>query len=230
MSNQNTIKHISFVPDANRRWAKKQGLTKMEGHTQGAKNLRNVAQEVLNLGIPYMTIWGLSTENLKNRSKLELNHLFSLFSKITNHLEDFFENGVRLNIIGNMDTLPKKVVSALKKTEEKTQHNKKMVLTLAINYGGRDEIVRAIRKIIKAKIKPEDVTEEKVNLFLDTAGLPEIDLVVRTGCQKRLSGWLPWQTTYSELYFTDTFWPDFDKQELQKAIKWFNEQKRNKGK
>lgn len=224
------LQHIAIILDGNRRWAQKKGLPKMIGHTEGAKNIRKIGKEVLRLGIPYLTVWGLSTENLKNRSEDELKHLFSLFGQLINYLDELIKNDVKLNLIGDTEGLPKKVQESLYTVIEKTKNNKKMTLTLAINYGGRDELMRTMKKIITDQIKPEKITESVVKKYLDTHDLPEVDLVIRPGGHQRLSGWLPWQTTYSELYFTDTFWPAFDERELGKAIKWFGEQQRNRGK
>ena len=244
MIDNKELQHIAIIMDGNRRWATKQGKPKMLGHTEGAKNLKRIAKAVKKLGIKNLTVWALSTENLK-RSEKELKHLFSLFSKLTDYLDDFFQEGVRCNIVGDISKLPEKVQHNLQEIVEKTKDNSEMTLTLAINYGGRDEIIRAIKKFVEGNeslpllggdhtSRSEWVegvlTEEKFSKLLDTHDLPDPELIIRTGGHQRLSGFLPWQCTYSELYFTDTFWPAFDEAELDKAIEWYREQQRNRGK
>lgn len=230
MQNENNIQHIAIVLDGNRRWATDRGLPKVAGHTEGAKNLRRIGELVRKLNIPYLTIWGLSTENLKNRSEDELKHLFSLFEQLVDYLGDFFKNGARCRLIGDISVLPEKTQKKLQEVVEKTKDNKAITLTIAINYGGRDEIVRAYKKMLTAGIDADVVSESVVEQYLDTAGYPEVDLVIRTGGHHRLSGWLPWQCTYAELYFTDVYWPDFNESELNKALEWFRTQVRNRGK
>jgi undecaprenyl diphosphate synthase len=164
---------------------------------------------------------------LQSRSESELKHLFSLFNKLTDYLDDFFKNDARCHIIGDMSKLPKDTQERLAQMVEKTKANKRMILTLAINYGGHDEILRAVNKLLnngRTKVTEDDFTQA-----LDTVNLPDPDLIIRTGGHQRLSGWMPWQTTYSELYFTPTYWPAFDEKDLDKAIAWFAEQQRNHG-
>lgn len=239
------IHHLAIIMDGNRRWATERGLPKLLGHTEGAKTLKTIAKTVQKRGIPYLTLWALSTENLQERSEEELKHLFSLFKQLVDYLGDFIENNVRLNLIGNLQELPSDVWKKLNNVAEKTKSHTGMVLTLAINYGGRDEILRAIKRWVDEKSSPPArgreaerseagevgaLTESKFEKYLDTAGLPDPDLIIRTGGHQRLSGYLPWQSTYSELYFTKTYWPAFSEEELDKAIEWFQEQKRNRGK
>jgi len=233
------IKHLAIIMDGNRRWATKKGLPKLLGHTEGAKVLKKIAEAVRERGIPYFTVWALSTENLKNRGETELKHLFALFNQLTDYLDDFFKNDTRCNLIGDLSQLPEDTQERLRAMVEKTKNNKSMVLTLAINYGGRDEILRAIRKYVaeKKSIPPlvgegeggVKITEKTFQKYLDTATIPDPDLIIRTGGHQRLSGWMPWQTTYSELYFTPVYWPAFTEEDLDKAIEWFNEQERNQG-
>lgn len=235
MDGQHNIQHIAIIMDGNRRWATERGLPKLLGHTEGAKTLKTIAKAVQKRGVPYLTLWALSTENLKERSEEELKHLFSLFKQLVDYLGDFIENNVRLKLIGNLQELPSDVRETLNNVAEETKDHTGMVLTLAINYGGRDEIVRAINKLIKSPPPSRGrlegvIDEEQFSQYLDTAGLPDPDLIIRTGGHQRLSGYLPWQSTYSELYFTKTFWPAFTEEELDKAIGWFEEQQRNRGK
>ena len=227
---ETNLKHIALIMDGNRTWAKAKGLPKMIGHTEGAKNLRRVAKAASDRGIAYLTLWALSTENFKNRGEDELKHLFSLAEKIIDHITDFEENNVRFNLIGDVSKLPESTQKVLYDLEEKTAQHNGMVLTLAINYGGRDELVRATQKMIEGGLSAEDVTEESFEKYLDTHDMPDVDMVIRTSDHQRLSGYLPWQTTYAELYFPKVKWPAFSEDDLDKAIEWFNEQKRNKGK
>ncbi|MBT4071650.1 MAG: di-trans,poly-cis-decaprenylcistransferase [Candidatus Magasanikbacteria bacterium] len=226
-----TIKHIAVIMDGNRRWATKRGMPKIMGHTQGGKNLFTIVDEAMKQDIGYITFYALSTENLK-RSEEELSHLFSLFNKSVASLEKFIKNNVQLRVIGNLQLIPEEIRSKLESMIEKTKDfsHPKTILTLAVAYGGRDEIMRAIKKIMHSGINVSDINEEVVGRYLDTHDMPDVDLVIRTGGHKRLSNFLPWQTTYAEFYFTDILWPAFNKKEFISAIEWFEEQKRNKGK
>ncbi len=226
---EHNIKHIAIILDGNRRWATKRGLPKFLGHTEGVKALKKTIKAASERKIPFLTAWALSTENLQ-RSEEELKHLFSLFEKIPNSLGDFKKNNVRFRIIGDLTRIPVKVQNILTDLVTETEKNTGLTLNLAVAYGGRDEIVRATKKMIETGLKPEEITENKFEEFLDTAGMPEVDLIIRTGGHRRLSGYLAWQTTYAELYFTDIMFPEFSEKELDKAIEWFNEQERNKGK
>lgn len=226
---EHNIKHIAIIMDGNRTWATEKGLPKFLGHTEGVQALKRAIKAAVDRKIPYLTAWALSTENLQ-RSEEELKHLFSLFEKLPSSLGDFTKNNVRVTLLGDLSRIPEKVQKILKDLEHKTTSNTGLVLNLAIAYGGRDEIVRATKKIIDAGLKPQELTENKFEEFLDTAGMPEVDLVIRTGGHQRLSGYLPWQCTYAEIYFTKTRFPDFSEEELDKAIEWFNQQERKRGK
>lgn len=229
-SENQPIKHLAIILDGNRRWATKKGLPKLIGHTEGAKNIKRIAKTVMNKGTKYLTLYCLSTENLKNRSEKELKHLFSLFEKLTDYLGEFVENNAKVRIIGDTRKLPASTQKKLHEIVEKTKDHTDFTMILAVNYGGRDEIMRAVQKIVSENIAAENITEETIRNHLDTAGVPDVDLVIRTGGDQRLSGYLPWQTTYAELYFTPTFWPAFSEKDLNTAIEWFQNQKRNKGK
>ncbi len=229
LSMEHNIKHIAVIMDGNRRWATQRGLPKLLGHSEGAKAFKKLVEAANKRGIQYLTTWGLSTENLQ-RSEEELKHLFNLMSKITDYLGDFKKNNVRFNIIGDMSRIPQNVQDKFIELKEKTKNHTGLTLNLAIAYGGRDEIVRATKKIIETGLRIEEITETKFGEFLDTTGMPEVDLVIRTGGHQRLSGYLPYQTTYAELYFTDLMFPDFNEEELDKAIEWFNTQERKRGK
>jgi undecaprenyl diphosphate synthase len=216
--------------DGNRRWAVEHHLPILMGHTEGGKNLKRILKAMLDREISFLTVWALSTENLANRSPEELAHLFSLFEKLVDQIEDLTKNNIRVNIIGDITKLPASTQEKLKAVAEKTKTNSKLTFNLAVNYGGRDELIRAVRKIIDAKIDSKDINEDTITSFLDTAHIPEPDLVIRTAGDQRLSGFLPWQSTYSELYFTPVKWPAFSEEDLDKAIVWFQQQKRNRGK
>lgn len=221
--------HIAIIMDGNRRWAAERHLPKIMGHTEGKENVRRIIQAANDHGVSFLTLYTLSTENLKNRSNEELNHIFSLLSELPNFVEEFTNNNVRVKIIGNISELPEKTQKDLFLLIEKTKDNSGMTVSFAINYGGRDEILRAIEKMREQNIS-EKITEEIFEKYLDTNGMPDVDLVIRTAGEQRLSNYLPWQTVYAELFFTSIKWPDFSGRELQKAIEWFHEQKRNKGK
>ncbi len=225
---EHNIKHLALIVDGNRSWATHKGLPKFLGHTEGVKMLKRIIKAASKKNIPYLTAWLLSTENLQ-RPEDELKHLFSLFITFNNEKE-LMENNIQLRTIGDLSRVPENVQNKMKELQEKTKNNTGMILNFAIAYGGRDEIVRATQKIIKAGLTPEEITESKFEEFLDTAGMPEVDLVIRTGGHQRLSGYLPWQSTYAELYFTNTRFPDFNEEELDKAIQWFTEQERKRGK
>lgn len=226
---KNNIKHLAIIMDGNRRWATQKGLPKLMGHSEGAKTFRKLVEATNERGIKYLTAWALSTENLQ-RGEEELKHLFSLMSKMTDYLGDFKKNNVRFNTIGDLSRIPENVQDKFNQLKKETKNNTGLTLNLAVAYGGRDEIVRVTQKIIQAGLAPEEITESKFEEFLDTAGMPEVDLVIRTGGHQRLSGYLAWQTTYAELYFTDLMFPDFGTEELDKAIEWFNQQERKRGK
>jgi len=231
MSNLQTgIQHLAIIMDGNRRWAKAKGLPTMKGHTEGAETLRKITEAAGNLGIPYLTFYALSTENLKGRSPEELKHLFSLMEKMKKYLKDFKKNEVQMRLIGDIKKLPLTTRTVLQSIVKETKNYKKLVLTVAVNYGGRDEIVRATKKLMEKKLQPSEINEEVFQKALDTKDIPDVDLMIRTGGDQRLSNYLPWQTTYAELYFTPTYWPEFSEKDLKKAIDWFQEQKRNKGK
>ena len=226
----NKIKHIAFIMDGNRRWAVENGLEKMEGHTKGVENFKNIVEICGNKGIPQITFWALSTENLKNRGDAELKHLFKLLGQIRDYLKMFVEKEVSIKYIGDLTKLPTALRTILKDLEYKTKDHKKMVVTLAINYGGKDEILRMVKNVVSQVEKMNQISEKVINSVIDTGFLTPVDMIIRTGGHKRLSGFLPWIADYSELYFTDKKWPEFDEVELDKALNWFYEQQRNFGK
>ena len=222
--------HIAIIMDGNRRWAVSEGKPKIFGHTEGAKNMKTIVHAAIDSGLSFLTLWALSTENLKNRSELELTHLFGLMKKLPNQLKEFTDNNVKIEFLGEMTALPEDVQAVFKQMKEDTAENTGLTLNLAINYGGRDELTRTVKAIIASGVSAAEVTEELITAQLDTKKMPEVDMVIRTGGHKRLSGYLPWQSVYAELYFTDVYWPAFSADEFKKSIEWFEEQQRNRGK
>jgi len=218
--------HVAIIADGNRRWAVARGLPKLLGHTEGAKNLERIAKAAIKHGIKYLTIYALSTENLKGRSREELRHLFSIFARIAEREQLFHKNEGRFRVIGDLSKLPVSLQEKLRGLEERTEGHSRIVLTVALNYGGRDELVRAANRMLK---KGRALDEAAFGAALDTVGMPDVDLVIRTGGHRRLSNFLLWQAAYAELYFTDTFWPAFDEKEFATALAWFAEQQRNRG-
>lgn len=227
---ENELKHIAIIMDGNRRWATEHHLPKLMGHTEGGKNLKNIIAACQKKNIKFLTVWALSTENLQERSPEELEHLFSLFEKLIDYLDDFRKNNVRLDIIGDLSKIPQTTREKLMVMVKSTEKNTNLLFTMAVNYGGHDEIIRTVKKIIDNKISSDKLTEEVFSKYLDTAQIPNPDLIIRTGGAIRLSGFLPWQSAYSEIYFTSTYWPAFKEKDLDTAIEWFGQQKRNRGK
>ncbi len=226
-------KHVAIIMDGNRRWAKKRGLPTQLGHSEGADTLEKMADICEDLGIKYLTVYAFSTENWK-RSEEEVDHLMKLLAK---HIKDFDKRiknrNVRFRLVGEISRLNKDLQDGIREIEERTKNNTGLTVNIAINYGGRAEIAIATQKIAEDvkndKIKIEDINEELIYKYLQTKESPDPDLLIRTGGEQRLSGFLLWQSSYSELYFTDVLWPDFDKKELEKAIEEFNNRKRNFG-
>jgi len=212
--------------DGNRRWARAHGLPAFEGHRRGLQRTGDMIDECLKLGIPYCTVWAFSTENWK-RSSTEVNFLMKLFREyLTHHLTSLYQKGVRIVHLGRKDHLPSSVLKLLTEAEKITHKNRRLVLQLAIDYGGRDELLRAIKT---AQDNDVELDEKEFGLLLDTCGAPDPDLVIRTSGEQRLSGFMLWQASYSELYFTKKSFPDFTPQEFHLALEEFAARKRNFG-
>lgn len=224
------LQHIAIIMDGNRRWATEHGLPKLMGHTEGGKNLKNIINACQKKNIKFLTVWALSTENLQERSHEELKHLFSLFEKLVDYLDDFKKNNIKANIIGDLSKIPATTRAKLLAMVKSTENNTGLLFTMAVNYGGHDEIIRAVKKIIDKKISSDKLNEEMFAQYLDTTQIPNPDLIIRTGGAIRLSGFLPWQSAYSEIFFTPTYWPAFKEKDLVVAMEWFKQQKRNRGK
>lgn len=215
--------HIAMIMDGNGRWAKKRMMPRTYGHKEGCENLKRISMACNDLGIKYLTVYAFSTENWK-RSASEVATLMDLFNKYLEEASSqFIENNIKIKVIGDKSKLSPNLQRLIARTETITSSHTGLHLQVAFNYGGRDEIIRAIEKIMTGVSKSEEikVTEELFSTYLDTAGVPEPDLLIRTGGEKRLSNYLLWELAYSELYFSNTLWPDFTKEELVKIIEMY---------
>ena len=230
----NLPKHIAIIMDGNGRWAKERGFLRAIGHESGSKSVRNTVEACSELGIKNLTLYAFSSENW-NRPKLEVQTLMQLLiSSLKKELPTMQKNSIRLNAIGNLNNLPKKVQKELLYVVESTKENIEMTLTLALSYGSRDEIVDVTRQICdKVKnniISIENIDDTLINQHLYTRNLPDVDLLIRTSGEKRISNFLLWQIAYAELYFTDVYWPDFKKENLYEAITNYQKRERRFGK
>lgn len=222
-------RHVAIIMDGNGRWAKVRGLPRLAGHKAGTENLRRVIRAAVDLGITVLTVYAFSTENW-GRPKDEVSGLMQLLEDVVeNELAELHAEGVQIRHIGRLADLPPGLSKKITNAIEITKNNQRIILCIAWNYGGRDEIVSAIQKILRQKVKPENVNEEVVSKNLYTAGLPEPDLVIRTSGEMRISNFLIWQAAYAEWYFTPVLWPDFDRGELIKAIEVYNQRERRFG-
>ncbi len=227
---ESDLKHVAIIMDGNRRWAKERLLPSMMGHKKGVEALKKTTRACNDLGVKYLTVYAFSTENW-NRKKEEVDFLMDLFvSTLTNELAELHDNNVRMNFIGNLAQLSPKLQEVIKNSKEKTKNNTGVTLTIAVNYGSRDEIVQAVKNIVKDGVKEDDIDEKLISKYLYTANLPDPDLLIRTSNEKRISNYLLWQIAYSEIYITDIFWPDFDKNQLMIAIVEFLKRQRRWGK
>ncbi len=230
----NLPKHLAIIMDGNGRWAKKQGLIRAIGHENGTKSVRTTVETCAKLGIENLTLYAFSTENW-NRPKLEVDTLMKLLiSSLKKELKTLQENDIKLNTIGNIDKLPVSAQKELNEVISKTASNSRMILTLALSYGSREEIINAV-KIISNKVKNNIISidaldESIINEHLYTLNLPDVDLVIRTSGEHRISNFLLWQIAYAELYFTDVLWPDFKENDLYEAIISFQKRERRFGK
>jgi len=222
-------KHIAIIMDGNGRWALSRGLPRLAGHRAGTENLRRVIEACIEFGIEYLTIYAFSTENW-GRPLEEVRGLMRILEDVIDReLRELHDQGVQLRHIGRLDRLNPKLRQKVLDAIEYTKDNDRLVLNVAFNYGGRDEIVCAIQAMIRAGVKAEDVTDELVSEYLFTAGEPDPDLIIRTSGELRGSNFLIWQGAYSEWYFTPTYWPDFDKDELRLALEEFISRERRYG-
>ena len=225
--------HVALILDGNGRWAKKRGLPRTVGHKQGCVTVEQTVEDAARLGIRYLTVYGFSTENWK-RSAEEVGALMQLFRFYLKRLLKIAKkNNVRVKMIGDRTRFDSDIIEGINRLEDETAANTGMTFVIAVNYGGRDEITRAVRHMMMdcqdGKLVPEDVTEQTVASYLDTAGIPDPYLLIRTSGEIRLSNYLLWQLAYSEIYITDCLWPDFNRDELIKAIEQFNQRDRRFG-
>lgn len=221
--------HVAIIMDGNGRWALSRGLPRLAGHRAGTENLRRIIEACIEFGIHYLTIYAFSTENW-GRPPEEVQGLMRILEDVIDReLRELHDQGVQLHHLGHLEqlspTLQKKVLNAI----DYTKNNNRLFLNIAFNYGGRDEIVCAIQHIIDDGIKPEEVTDELVNRYLFTAGVPDPDLIIRTSGELRGSNFLIWQGAYSEWYFTPTYWPEFDKEQLRIALEEYSRRQRRYG-
>jgi undecaprenyl diphosphate synthase len=222
-------RHIAIILDGNGRWAEKRGLPRLEGHRAGVKNVHRILRCLNKYGIEYVTLYAFSTENW-NRPADEVNGIFDILMKVVGReTSELHRNGVKIRHIGRFQGLPEGVQRSIKKAVELTKNNQGMSLNVALNYGGRAEILDAITRITKDKIPPQDIDEKLFSKYLYTAGLPDVDLVIRTSGEMRTSNFLIWQSAYSEYYFTPVLWPDFDEEELEKALLAYSQRQRRFG-
>ena len=229
MSDSQEIKvprHIAIILDGNGRWAKKRHLPRKAGHAEGARNVERICRAAKDLGVEYITMYAFSTENWK-RPQEEVDALMDLLeSELRSSIKRSMKNNLRMRVIGDKTVLSESFRQAIKELEETTVGNTGLDVSIALNYGSRDEIVRMVKAVSKdvadGKVSADDITEEFISERLDTHMVPDPELLIRTGGEQRLSNYLLWQLAYAEFYFTDVTWPDFDKKELQKAIDYFN--------
>ncbi|MFY9397318.1 MAG: polyprenyl diphosphate synthase [Desulfomonilia bacterium] len=225
----NKIDHLAIIMDGNGRWAKGRGLPRLKGHEAGAQTARRVVEAAKVRKIGYLTLYAFSSENWR-RPQEEVEGLFKLLEGfIDREVGRLVENGVRLHTIGDLSKFPPALVRKIEATKQETAHNNELHLTVALNYGGRDDIVRGVRRIMLSGAAPERLDEEALSLNLDTSFMPDPDLLVRTGGERRISNFLLWQLAYTEIYFSDILWPDFDDAALDEALSWFRTRQRRFG-
>lgn len=232
--NNNNLQHIAIIMDGNGRWAKCKGLPRAAGHKKGAETVKKITRAAGDIGIKYLTLYAFSTENWQ-RSKDEVNTLMGLLREyLKSDLTELKENNVRIRFIGERDMLDKDIVDSMEKLETETLSNDGMTLCIALSYGSRQEIIGAVRKVA-ALVKRGDISVNDIDIrmfsdMLYTKDIPDPDLLIRTSGEQRVSNYLLWQLAYTEFYFTDTFWPDFNKKELERIIQNFNSRERRYGK
>ncbi|MEO8517161.1 MAG: isoprenyl transferase [Flavobacterium sp.] len=234
INTDNLPKHLAIIMDGNGRWAKQKGMLRAFGHENGTKSVKTTVEACAKLGIENLTLYAFSTENW-NRPKLEVDTLMKLLiNSLKKELDTLVKNNIKLNTIGNIENLPKSVQKELLEVIEKTKNNKRMILTLALSYGSREEILNAVKKIAtKVKnniISIDSIDESILNNHLYTHDLPDVDLVVRTSGEHRISNFLLWQIAYAEFYFIDVLWPDFSEENLYEAIISYQKRERRFGK
>lgn len=231
MTKDNIPSHIAIIMDGNRRWARNKGLPEIKGHEAGTDTLEEVVEAAKQLGVKTITVYALSTENIRERAKREVIGLFRLMRLgYHNRIKKMMKNGVSVTILGEIEGLPSTITRLLEEIKKSYIKNESIKLNIALNYGSKKELVEAVKDIIKQGIDVNKINETLIEKHLYTTGQPDPELVIRTGGRSRLSNFLLWQTAYSEFYFTRKLWPDFGAADLKKAIVWYQTQKRNFGK
>lgn len=232
---ENKVRHLGVIMDGNRRWARKHMMMSvMRGHEKGLDAFMDTCTWCQDEGIPYLTVYAFSTENWE-RSREEVSSLFKLMGKFfRDEIDTCIERDIRIKVVGDLSRLDAESMETVRKAEAMTAHCTNLLVQIAISYGGRDELLRAVksyaRRATLGEVDPENLTEKEFEGYLDTAGVPDIDLVIRTGGNRRLSNFFPWQTVYSEIWFTDVLWPDFTKEDMKAALDYYETIKINKGK
>lgn len=222
--------HVAIIMDGNGRWAQQRGLPRTEGHRAGVENMRRVLEGAVEFDIKVMTVYAFSTENW-GRPEEEVRGLLRIFEEvITREVTELHKNGVKLRHLGSLEGISDNLKQAVRSAIELTQHNERITLNIAFNYGGRAEILHAIKQMIADHVPPQRVDEKLFESYLYTAGVPDPDLIIRTAGEMRLSNFLIWQSAYAEYYTTPTYWPDFDKKELYQALLAFSQRQRRFGK
>ncbi|MFN8481652.1 MAG: polyprenyl diphosphate synthase [Anaerolineae bacterium] len=222
-------RHVAIIMDGNGRWAQRQGLPRLVGHRAGVNNIRRILEAAADFQVPILSIYAFSTENWK-RPSLEVRGLMRLFEEgFHRELPELHRNGVRICHLGHMEGVSSRLQELLREAMEVTRDNKRLTLNIAFNYGGRAEIVHAVQKLMADGYRPEDVTEDLLSCYMYTAGQPDVDLVIRTGGDQRLSNFLIWQANYAEYYVTSSCWPDFGRAELYEALLTYGQRDRRFG-
>ncbi|VAX34310.1 Undecaprenyl diphosphate synthase [hydrothermal vent metagenome] len=225
----NIPRHVGVIMDGNGRWAKLRGLPRVEGHRKGAERTKELIKAAQEVGIDVLTLYAFSLENWQ-RPDDEVTTLMELLQLyLTRELKDLIMEGIRFRVIGDREKLPAVIQGIITEIEERTSANEGLTLVIALSYGGRDEILRAVKKAITGGVRPEEISEERFETLLDTSGLPAVDLIIRTSGEKRLSNFLLWQGAYAEFYFTETLWPDFTREEFLCAIQDYQHRERRFG-
>ncbi len=223
-------RHVAIIMDGNGRWAKARGLPRTEGHRAGTENLRRILKACVKLKVEILTIYAFSTENW-SRPRTEVQMLMRILEAVIDReLNELHESGVQLRHIGELDGISNGLQKKIRKAMEVTKDNKRLILNIAFNYGGRNEIVRAVKHIVQDQVPAEQITEQLISSYLYTSDLPDPDVIIRTSGELRVSNFLIWQGAYSELYSTPTYWPDFNEEELRQALAEYGQRKRRFGK
>ncbi|MGC9324285.1 MAG: polyprenyl diphosphate synthase [Desulfomonilia bacterium] len=225
----NRLQHLAIIMDGNGRWAQRRGMSRLKGHEMGSQAARRIVEAVKERGIEYLTLYAFSSENW-NRPKEEIEGLFRLLERfIDTEINRLKTSGVCIHVIGDVTRFPQTLQNRIRMTLEETSLNRDIHLSIALNYGGRDEIIRAIRSMDRGGVKFDELDETLLSSYLDTSSMPDPDLMIRTGGEWRISNFLLWQLAYTEIYFTDILWPDFDEKALDNALKWFYTRQRRFG-